>query len=839
VSVPAAVDFRHAPAVWQTAICLPDDWQKTLVGKDGSLLYDYPGPFSDFRTRIRADLDGGTEWTGQELASPRIPIVRTRRRAGSAEVTAEAFALPTSPHPGRPSDVERVGSGTTLLDWASPPPGFDPAFRSIAVGYGQPVQYRVRTPRSEAAAVVLGLCEGWHREKGRRILDLKVEGAPARRVDMVAEHGANVPALFAFPARDEDGDGWIQVAVSAAPVSPDANTILNVLWVFHGGDVPDLGDLARGAPSREPFARVACGQDAPDQLRADVLVASFRNAAPSRTRIAPVLVVDSQFPVRMSPEGGAVEVGTGTRVVLGRRTKRAERTPTGLRLHLEPALLRAGQVVSFAAMVLRGGTGGPQRVDLRHPARLRRAAERFWRGARLPYDRIQVPDPGIQALLDASIRNIYQAREIKNGLPAFQVGPRCYRGLWVVDGSFLLEAAAFLGRGREAREGIRYLLDFQREDGGFSLIDGHWKETGIALWAATRHARLTGDRAWLETVWPRIQRGFAHIVSLRRLASADASAPNCGLIPEGFSDGGLGGRYPEYTNVYWTLVGMKAAVEAARWLDRQEEADRWQRELDDMAVVFRRAAARDQRDDGRGNRFLPIRMQDDEGSAPQKAQWAFLHAVFPGRLFPRDDPLVQGNLAMLEAVEREGLILGTGWLSRGIWTYFGSFYAHAWLWQGRGGKAARILYAFANHASPLLAWREEQMPSGEGPEICGDMPHNWASAEFIRLVRHLLALERGDELHLLEGLPREWIRPGGAVRLRGIATEFGEVSLSLAVSRDGRTARLVVDPPRRSPPSALVVHLGSWAAEPGERRTPAGARLDLRIPVAQRALEER
>ncbi len=34
------------------------------------------------------------------------------------------------------------------------------------------------------------------------------------------------------------------------------------------------------------------------------------------------------------------------------------------------------------------------------------------------------------------------------------------------------------------------------------------------------------------------------------------------------------------------------------------------------------------------------------------------------------------------------------------------------------------------------------------------MPHNWASAEFIRLVRHLLILERGDELHLLEGLPR-------------------------------------------------------------------------------------
>ena len=28
------------------------------------------------------------------------------------------------------------------------------------------------------------------------------------------------------------------------------------------------------------------------------------------------------------------------------------------------------------------------------------------------------------------------------------------------------------------------------------------------------------------------------------------------------------------------------------------------------------------------------------------------------------------------------------------------------------GQAARTLYAFGNHASPVLAWREEQMPVG-------------------------------------------------------------------------------------------------------------------------------
>ncbi len=36
---PAAVDFRHAPPEWQTAICLPDDPHKSLVDRSGELLY--------------------------------------------------------------------------------------------------------------------------------------------------------------------------------------------------------------------------------------------------------------------------------------------------------------------------------------------------------------------------------------------------------------------------------------------------------------------------------------------------------------------------------------------------------------------------------------------------------------------------------------------------------------------------------------------------------------------------------------------------------------------------------------------------------------------------------
>jgi hypothetical protein len=165
---------------------------------------------------------------------------------------------------------------------------------------------------------------------------------------------------------------------------------------------------------------------------------------------------------------------------------------------------------------------------------------------------------------------------------------------------------------------------------------------------------------------------------------------------------------------------------------------------------------------------------------------------------------------MLAATEREGMVYGTGWNDKGFWTYFASFYGHAWLWQGNAKKACDSLYAFANHASPLLAWREEQSPKGEPFRKVGDMPHNWASAEFIRLTLHLLALDRGNELHLLEGMPAAWAKPGMKTALYGIATPFGPLTFELRVSPDGSKATLSMQALKDSSCENIVIHLG-WA----------------------------
>ena len=479
------------------------------------------------------------------------------------------------------------------------------------------------------------------------------------------------------------------------------------------------------------------------------------------------------------------------------------------RMLLRPISIKAGETAHFAFWY---GTGTAP-VPIETILEKRNQAERYWNNISLPYDSITVPDPGIQGLVDSSIRNIWQAREFKDGLPAFQVGPTCYRGLWVVDGAFLLEAAALVGAGDEARAGVQYMLSKQSPSGAFEVLTPkYYKENGIVLWTCTRHARLTQDKEWLKSVWPQLEKAVAFVKILRERSYEDSEWLCHDLIPPGDIDGGLWNSHKgEYTNVYWNLLGLKAAIEAAHWLDKTEQAQAWQQEYDDFMAAFRARAALDMRKDDHGNHYLPTIMDNIGEELPQRAQWAFCHAIYPGQIFDKDDPLVAGNLAMLEATEQEGMVYGTGWDPEGFWNYFASFYGHAWLWQGNGAKAADALYAFANHASPLLAWREEQAPKGKPFRQVGDMPHNWASAEFIRLTVHLLALDRGNELHLFEGLPPAWTQPGMVTALKNVATPFGPLTFSLEIDESGESAKLTIEPLTGNSCEKIVVYLDGWA----------------------------
>jgi len=834
------VDHRYSPMWWQTLICLPDDPVKTLVGREGQFFLDFgSGGPRNFQTSFEFGLVEGSEWLDQVLPDARIPLLVTHKQSKGFAIEETTFLEIPSDQEPKPKAV-RYDGFETLTGWAEPSIPSDPAFRDAAVRYPSgsheaSLEVHLNVDKFGSRTIALGFCEGRHPQPGLRRAIAQVEGADAKEIDPVRDFGANVPGVYLFKAHDTDGDGRILISIKYHPdthfsvetdlVSDLRTIMLSALWSFVG-PVPTSERIVAGTESAKADL-YAPGKDLLLPHRRNHTLVRVTNPTENSIVLHPILSIDGvQTPelvsgrLRIGPHNWVSSALTFKSIdsVDGEdshaTTKSAGIQGTGGRhwvASMSDISVDAGTSVEFAIVLDRFSRSNPSDHELRSSRDAMADMGAWWLASGPSHSAIELPDPSAQRMVDSCLRNLFQARDERNGLPSFHVGPTIYRGLFLADGAFMLELATMLDRVDESRAGIEYLRSFELPEGGFNVIDTYYKENGLAAFAIIRHAQLTNDREWLKTKWSTIQGCVRRIIALRR--TTPKGAPNEGLLPAGaFCDGGVFNNnrpFADYSNVAWCLSGLKWAAEAARWIEETHDAENWQAEYDDFRRTFQLAAEKDVTPDSHGNMYLPVVQGNGDNHAPPRGQWAFCHSVYPGGIYAQGDPIVKGTLAMLHDALVEGVVLDTGWMTGGLWPYFSSFYAHALQWAGSGQEVPQILYDFANHSSPTLVWREEQKPQGMGYEEVGDMPHNWASAEFLRMVLHGIQIDRGSELHLLEGLPREWAAPGAVTRLRGIRTPFGCIDLDVTGEATDVRIRLKFDD-ESNMPGRVVVHRDSW-----------------------------
>ncbi len=236
----------------------------------------------------------------------------------------------------------------------------------------------------------------------------------------------------------------------------------------------------------------------------------------------------------------------------------------------------------------------------------------------------------------------------------------------------------------------------------------------------------------------------------------------------------------EYSGVYWSLIALRRSIEAASWIGKNEDAQQWSQFYDELLASFHKACARDVRKDRHGYYYLPMKIADTSTTRPpQQAQWGVMEAAVEG-VFDTREPLVQGTLAVLDSDLREGLPVGTGWLQDGLWPFCASIQAQVCLHGQNFSRANELLYAIANHASPVGTWLEEQQPATVGKRTGGDASDASAAALFINQVRDMIALERGNTIVALEGIPDNWLAPGSRLALNRVTTRRGLLTMQLA-----------------------------------------------------------
>jgi hypothetical protein len=408
-------------------------------------------------------------------------------------------------------------------------------------------------------------------------------------------------------------------------------------------------------------------------------------------------------------------------------------------------------------------------------------------------------------------------------------GPAIYREFWGRGEYFQARSIEFAGYLPIALETVKHTFSLQKSDGEWDwpVTSGWpaWDNIGGNSASVWDYYLLTRDKDWLRHSYPYLA-AAANWVDLHRQetmvpdGAPSASQPiqrqipwKCtteispqlkpgekpywwGLLPWSYGDSGLPEGHP-YPHNTWGLYSIHIAEQAAHVLGNDEDAMQFAAKYSDYKQAYfdsmRRSIGLEKEDAP----YLPATPTDPGAGVSQS-----LIAVYPTGLIDVNDLWVTNLLARMRRSELQGLPTHMAWMGAGgVWPSESMNVAETYLRRGDIDKTVSLLIATLNHTYTTDAFREEikvdkSLPvacaSGVSKEIengngTGDMPEAWGPANLILLVRDMLFYEDRDSLHILAGIPANWIEPGEHLAISSAPTTLGgKVSLRLDYPQSGK-----------------------------------------------------
>lgn len=415
----------------------------------------------------------------------------------------------------------------------------------------------------------------------------------------------------------------------------------------------------------------------------------------------------------------------------------------------------------------------------------------YWRGLVQGGARIEVPcRKATEALLAAHVCQL-----IANDHGELHGGEGFYDEFYIRDGGYQLMELEEAGLTAAAAKAVECYLQKQLPDGRFESQEKQFDANGQALWVLWQYARITGDRPWLERVYPHLVRAAEWIARARREAPADSAF--AGLLPAAPADGEFlwDGKHHIVGYDLWNLRGLLCVAEAAEQLGRSDEAGRWRDEAAQYRAAIDAACAR-----SKTPHFPPS--WELTGT-----HWGNTETLWPTPIFAADDPRVAATIEHARHIHGGGFIEGTiQWLggSPAIHPYMSAYTTLASLRRGEHEAVVQdffwyLLHSTAAHAFPEGIFQARRFAWSH------TIPHVTGASNYALLLRHMLVDERGDELHLLAAVPDGWLAAGQTLRVLRAPTHFGELDLTVTGSAEGVAVEF--RPPARQAPKRTVLYL--------------------------------
>jgi len=268
---------------------------------------------------------------------------------------------------------------------------------------GAPLRFRLPVPAGGRMTLVSGSAKAGTKEAGKRPLILNAEGAASQTVDPVKDFGANSRLLSHESGRCKSGRlyryqrrhaGWIAgpqrhsecaLGLSKMPCPTTKRCSLSPWRICF----PLL------CPRRMPERRV-------------VVLVTMQNETSDELVCRPTMHIASTTPVTFSAKGGRRfdrrwrhEIDGDRGIAACEIKSNADATVT-----LPPVTLAANATAQTAFTIDRHRTETGSALSVAQAIALRDSARDWWEKLDLPYNTIQIPDAGIQQMIESSVRNI-------------------------------------------------------------------------------------------------------------------------------------------------------------------------------------------------------------------------------------------------------------------------------------------------------------------------------------------------------------------------------------------------------------------------------------------------
>jgi hypothetical protein len=451
------------------------------------------------------------------------------------------------------------------------------------------------------------------------------------------------------------------------------------------------------------------------------------------------------------------------------------------------------------------------------PRAAQEAVARQWR-EKLGQVTLRVPEQG-QVLVD-TLRTALANMLISRVGPRLQPGTRSYARAWIRDGAMISEGLLRMGQTEVAEDFVRWYAPYQFATGKVPCcVDDRGSDPvpendsqGELIYAIAELYRYQGDRAMLATMWPRVEAAVSYMDELRLSERTEANRllnpAFYGLMPASISHEGYSAKpMHSYWDDFWALRGYKDAVEIARWLGREADANRIAASRDQFrADLYASLLSATER---HGIDFLPGAAELGDFDATSTTI-----ALSPGGEQGRLPPGLLHNTFERywnEFIERRD--------GKRSWDYYtpyelrtvGAFVRLGW--RERAQQALQFFFA-DRQPGGWNQWAEVVAREPRKPFFLGDLPHAWVASDFVRSVLDMFAYTReiDEALVIAAGIPNDWL-DGEGITVENLRTPYGKLSYTLR--RDEGVLRLTIGKGMQLPAGGVIL---PWpaAGNPGK-----------------------